>query len=208
MGDMTVRRIVLSQLPPWLIAAFLVMALFGESAAAAVRSVEAAAPANRPGEVSATPADWIFLEDPAVGVALFYPPEWSVEGPVAATQFAATARCRSVRMVDFEPPADSGAAASVDQSYVQICVTPLSDGDSLESYMRRTYGESLARRFAKTDLNGACAYEDRGHTFSRTIFTRAGDRLIQIVTAVATVPERMADRKAQIERILGGLIFK
>ena len=108
------------------------------------------------------PAQWKHLEDPAVGVSLYYPPDWSVDGQAVATQFAAGARCRSVRIIDFEAPPDSGAMAPMEHSFVQVCAKPLEQNDSLDQYMRRAYRESIKQIFVITDLNGIRAYRTKG----------------------------------------------
>jgi len=150
-------------------------------------------------------AQWKHLEDPTVGFSLDYPPDWSVDGQAIATQFAVGARCRSVRIVDFEPPADSGAAAPMEQSFVQVCAKPLDQNDSLDQYMHRIYGDSLEQAFVITDLNGTRSYQEKGKGRSRTIFTQNRIGLIQIVTAVATSPDKFSERQAQVERILESL---
>jgi hypothetical protein len=71
--------------------------------------------------------------------------------------------------------------------------------------MQQTYGESLARRFAQTDLNGTPAYRSRGQGTSLVIYARSGTGLVQVVTGVTAAPEHEALRRAQVERILGGL---
>ena len=153
----------------------------------------------------AASADWVQLSDPTLGLSLSYPPDWTADGPVVATQFSAGAQCRSVRIVDFEPPADSGAAAPLEHSFVQVCGRPVATGVSLDAYMQETYGESLARRFAQTDLNGTPAYRSRGQGTSLVIYARSGTGLVQVVAGVTAAPEHEALRRAQVERILGGL---
>ena len=154
---------------------------------------------------AAASADWLQFSDPALGLSLSYPPDWTIGGLVVATQFSAGARCRSVRVVDFEPPPDSGAAAPLEHSYVQVCARPLAEGVSLDAYMQQTYGEALARQFAQTDLNGTRAYRSRGQGTSSVIYARSGAGLVQIVTGVTAAPEHDAVRRAQVEGILGGL---
>jgi len=150
-------------------------------------------------------AQWMHLEDPAVGFSLYYPGDWSVSGQVAATQFALGARCRSVRIIDFEPPPYSGAAAHVEQAYVQVCVKPLEPNDSLDQYMRRVYGELLNQTFVITDLNGTRTYQAKAQGYAKTIFAETRNGLIQIVATVATSPEKVSERQAQVEKILGSL---
>jgi hypothetical protein len=151
------------------------------------------------------PAQWKHLEDPAVGFSLDYPANWSVEGQAIATQFAVGARCRSVRLIDFESPPDSGAAAPMQQSFMQVCAKPLEQHDSLDQYMQRVYGASLDQTFEIKDLNGARTYQAKIQGYTRTIFAQAKDGLIQIVASVATSPDKFPERKAQVERILASL---
>jgi hypothetical protein len=151
------------------------------------------------------PAHWQQLEDATVGFSLFHPPDWAVEERVVSTQFADGARCRSVRFVDFEPPADSGAAAPMQQTFVQVCAMPKAHVGSLDHYMRRVYGESFDRTFTPVDLNGSPAYQAKGTGNSRTIFAETDNDLIQIVAAIATSSERLAQRQIQVQQILGSL---
>jgi hypothetical protein len=155
--------------------------------------------------VEAASADWLQLSDPSLGLSLSYPPGWAVGGIVVATQFSEGAQCRSVRIVDFEAPADSGAAAPLEHSYVQVCGRPVAAGVSLDAYMQETYGESLAQRFVQMDLNGTRAYRSRGQGTSFVIYARSRAGLVQIVTGVTAAPEHEASRRSQVERILGGL---
>ncbi len=149
-----------------------------------------------------TPAEWERLEDRRVGYALRYPAGWSVGGRVAATEFAVGARCRSVRVVDFEPPADAGPGAQVRQSFVQVCAKPLRDGAPLEDFMRRTYGALLASRFEKAELNGMLVYRSTRKAPARLIFTQTADYRIQLYSSVTAAPEDYARRLAQVEEIL------
>jgi len=153
----------------------------------------------------AVPAQWKLLQEPTVGFSLYYPPDWSVAGQVAATQFAVGANCRSVRITDFEPPPDSGAAAPVEQSYVQVCAKPLELNDSLDQYMRRVYGESLDQTFVITDLNGTRAYQVKCQECAQTIFAENQSGLVQIVTFVTASPEKLPERQAQVKTILGSV---
>ena len=158
--------------------------------------------------LDATRAGWLALTDPTLGLSLFYPPDWSVDGVVVATQFSAAARCRSVRFVDFEPPPDSGAAAPIQQSLVQVCAQPKEQVGSLDQYMRRVYGESFDRTFALVELQGSRAYEAKGTGSSRTIFAETHNDLVQIVAAIATSPEKFSERQTQVRKILRSLQLK
>lgn len=158
--------------------------------------------------LDATHADWLALTDPTLGLTLLYPPDWTVDGVVVATQFSAAARCRSVRVVDFEPPADSGAAAPMQQSLVQVCAQPKEQVGSLDQYMRRVYGESFDRTFALVELQGSRAYEAKGTGSLRTIFAETHNDLVQIVAAIATSPEKFSERQTQVQKILRSLQLK
>ena len=150
-------------------------------------------------------AQWKHLEDTSVGFSLYSPADWSVDGQVVATQFATDAHCRSVRFIDFEPPPDSGAAAPMQQSFVQVCAKPLGRNDSLDRYMDRVYGESLQQTFVITELNGTRSYQTKDKAQTITIFAQSRTDLIQIVASVATSPETFSKRQEQVERILGSL---
>lgn len=145
---------------------------------------------------------WQHLSDPSIGFSLCYPADWSVSGQVIATQFAVGARCRSVRVIDFAPPTDSGAAAAMKQSLVQVCAKPLDADDSLDQYMRRVYGDGLQDTFAITDLDGTRGYQSMARGQTRTIFAQFRSSLIQIVATVAASPQKTPERQAQVEKIL------
>ena len=150
----------------------------------------------------ATGSTWQPLTDPSIGFSLCYPADWSVGGQVIATQFAVGARCRSVRVIDLAPPSDSGAAAAMEQSLVQVCAKPLDADDSLDQYMRRVYGDRLQHTFAITDLDGTPGYRSTGRGQTRTTFAQHRNSLIQIVATVAASPEKTPERQAQVGKIL------
>jgi hypothetical protein len=145
---------------------------------------------------------WQRLTDPSIGFSLCYPADWSVDGQVIATQFAVGAICRSVRAIDFSPPPDSGAAAAMEQSLVQVCSKPMDADDALDQYMRRVYGDSLEDAFAVTDLDGTLGYQSVDGGKTRIIFSQHRNSLIQIVATVAASPEKTPERQAQVEKIL------
>lgn len=149
-----------------------------------------------------TGSPWQRLTDPSIGFSLCYPADWSVGVQVIATQFAVGARCRSVRVIDFAPPPDSGAVAAMEQSLVQVCAKPLDADDSLDQYMRRVYGDRLQHTFAMTDLDGTPGYQSTGRGQTRTIFAQRRNSLIQIVATVAASPEKTPERQVQVEKIL------
>jgi len=136
------------------------------------------------------------LKNERVGYSLMYPRSWKIAGKVVATQFAAAARCLSVRVVDRAGPSE------VRQSIVQVCWKPIRGHTSLDAYMRKTYGRRLPSFFVKTKLGGAPAYRSRKGTKNRTFFLQTTDYRMQVVAAVAAGPLRRAARVAQVNRIL------
>lgn len=149
---------------------------------------------------SASP--WKRLDDIEAGYTLAYPAAWTLEGQVVASDFAADARCRSVRVVDFAPPPDSGAAAPIQHSFVQVCAKPLSSVGSLDAFMRRTYGDRLEAVFDETRVNGIVVYETRQQEPIRMLFAELAEHLVQIMAAVETEPARRPERRAQVDAIL------
>lgn len=140
-----------------------------------------------------------------VGYSLRYPPDWQVTRQVVATEFALGAECRSVEIVDFEPPPDAGPGAIVLRSFVQVCAMPVAPGSALEDFMRMTYGEALTDLFLTTDVGGLPAYQARGGGEQGTIFVQTERHRMEIVSAVAADPDIRAQRLAQVRRILRSL---
>jgi len=157
---------------------------------------------DRPAAWSQTSGEWKRLEDRQVGYALRYPSDWSIGGQVAATEFATGSRCRSARVVDFEPAPGSGPGAQVRHSFVQVCAKSIEGGESLEDFMRHIYGASLARTFDMADFNGLSAYQAREQTPPRMIFTEIKNYRIQIYSSVVADLEKYLTRRAQVEHIL------
>jgi hypothetical protein len=139
---------------------------------------------------------WRTLTNDRVGYSLSYPPRWKIGNKVVATQFAAAARCQSVRFVDRAGPSE------VRQSIVQVCWKAVIGDTSLDSYMRKTYGRRLSSFFVKTTLGGVPAYQSRTGTKNRTFFLQTNDYRLQVVAGVAAGPLRRAVRVAQVNRIL------
>jgi hypothetical protein len=137
------------------------------------------------------------LRNDRVGYSLSYPRSWKITGKVAATQFAAGARCRSVRVVDFS----AGPAATVRQSFVQVCWKRAA-GLSLDAFMRKTYGGRLADLFERTRLGGVPAYRTRGPRMSRTFFLQTHAYRLQVVATIVAAPAERTKRLAQVNRIL------
>jgi hypothetical protein len=140
------------------------------------------------------------LTNDRVGYSLSYPRTWRVAAKVVATQFAARARCRTVRVVD------GAGLAEVRQSFVQLCWKPIKDGSSLAGFMRGSYGSRLDDLFVRASLGGMLAYRTKTGSTNRTFFvqTKKGYRL-QIVASVVAAPAKRRTRLAQVNRILASL---
>ena len=145
------------------------------------------------------------LENAEVGYSLRYPADWRIVGQVVATEFANAARCESVGVVDAEPPPGSGPAAFVRRSFVQICVKPVTDGLSLDEFMRRTYGPALLRSFSPAQLGGRPGYRADGGAAQTTIFLPTRAHRIQIVAGVKAGADLEARRVAEVRATLGSL---
>jgi hypothetical protein len=143
------------------------------------------------------------LENDTVGYSLRYPRGWKITGQVVATAYAKGADCQSVRVVDFAPPPSAGPSAQVRQSFVQICWRRVTDGSSLEEFMRSTYGDRVLEIFEKTSLGGARAYRTKGAIGNRTFFLQNDRYRLQVVATVTNEPAKSATRLAQVGRILG-----
>jgi heme A synthase len=141
-------------------------------------------------------APWRTLRNARVGYSLSYPSGWKVAGKMVATQFAAHARCQSVRIVDRAGPSE------VRQTVVQICWKRVTDGSSLAVFMRRTYGRRLSHLFGRTTLGGVPAYRTRSGSRNRTFFLQKKRYRMQIVSSVVEGPAKRATRLAQVKRIL------
>lgn len=149
-----------------------------------------------------TPSEQRRLEDPEVGYSLFYPGGWIADGQVAATEFAVGAQCRSVRIVDFEPPRDAGPGAQILHSFVQVCAKLPSKSAPLDDFMRETYGASLPTLFRMSDLNGTAVYQTKKEGPTKTIFIQTENYRIQIFSSVTADRENYAERRDQIDEIL------
>jgi len=147
------------------------------------------------------------LENREVGYSLLYPDNWQVKRNVVATEFATGATCESVVVVDFQPPPESGPAAFILHSFVQICSKSLADKSTLEEFMRQTYGDAFFTRFQITNLAGVAAYQLASQGSSTTIFLQTNRHRIQIVTAVVASPDKQAQRVVEVQEILDSLSF-
>lgn len=145
-------------------------------------------------------------ENPQIGFTLMYPADWEVTGGVVATDFQKDAQCESIRIVDFQPPPDSGSA-SIQQSFVQICAKPLTDDLPLDQFLARIYPEADAARFQPTELAGMRARETMNANGDATIYLQTDRSRIQIVTAVVAEPDLRSARRMQVQRILASISF-
>ena len=126
---------------------------------------------------------------------------------MVATSFAEGDRCESVLIVDYAPPPDSGPGASTQQSFVQLCAARVTDGSSLEDFMRRTYGDAYATQFESTTLGGARAYRAGSSLSNATFFVQPNAFRVQIVTGVVADAERQAARLAEVDAIIRSISF-
>jgi hypothetical protein len=146
------------------------------------------------------------LRDELVGYSLRYPRGWEVtRRPVGGTEFAAGARCRSVHVVDFAPPPESGGGFIL-HSFVQVCARPLTGGSSLDDFMRHTYRDSLLAQFEVTKLGGVRAYAARKGD-QNLIFLQTGAYRLQLYTSVVAAPAKRAVRRAQVRGVLRSFAF-
>ena len=173
----------------------------GDQPHAQTRS-EAQLPLTRPATDEPAAKARRTLTNASVGFSLAIPTGWRVTGQVVATEFAGGAACRSVQIVDFQPPPDSGPGATVLQSFVQICWRRLSGAESLARFVEKTYGERATELFGRTELGGAAAYRTKGDGPNLTIFLQTKGHLIQLVASVIAEPTKRALRRTQVQRIL------
>lgn len=148
------------------------------------------------------------LDNPTVGYTLRYPADWRVAGPVLATAFARDATCRSVQIVDFQPPADAGTAGFVHHAFVQLCAKPATEGESLAGFLQAVYGAPLEARFEPVEVGGLAARRLREPREPALIFVRTERHTIEIVAAVATDETHAALRRAQVDDIVASLVFR
>lgn len=122
-----------------------------------------------------------------------------------ATEFGAGAECAAAKIVDYEPPADSGGAeaGSLLQSVVQICARP-ADGLSLDEFMAATYGGTVG--FEQTEIGGLKAYA-QGNDFELIAFTQTEMYRFEVLTNVTA--ERTVDalRVTEVKGILATVRF-
>ena len=155
-------------------------------------------------EPASTPG-FQMLTNPAAGYRLIFPDDWQLRRKVVATEFATTAECQAVEIVDYQPP--EGSAALILHSLVQICALPLEYALSLEQFMLQTYGNLTGEPFVQVEFSGHPAYRSRKEGPDTTIFFQTEGYRIQIVSAVAAGPEVFSVRTAQVQAILESFTF-
>jgi hypothetical protein len=141
------------------------------------------------------------LEDAEVGYSMSYPRPWKVAGALVATEFAADADCRSVEIVDREPPPEAGPGAQVLHTLVQVCAHRLTDSASLEEFLRRTYDEEILARFRRTTVGSGRGFTT-GTAVNSTTFLQTDTHRLQVVTAVVADPAERQQRIAEVEAVL------
>jgi hypothetical protein len=142
------------------------------------------------------------LHDRAVGYSLRYPAGWRVRKQVVATEFARGAHCRSVEIVDFEPPALSGQSAAVLHAFVQVCSRRIEAGSSLGDFIRRTYPKELRAQADVITFGGHRAYRFVGPGNDTTIFLQTPAYRIQIVASAVTSADKRAKRVSEVRAVL------
>jgi hypothetical protein len=147
------------------------------------------------------------LQNIESGYSLCYPADWKVGGSTLATEFAKGAQCKSVEVVDFQPPPGSGAAYIL-HSLVQICAKPLTDTLILDAFMRQTYGDTFTAQFQVTSLSGLQAYQAINANKDTTLFLQTNHYRFQIVTTVVAAPDKRDLRLSQVQQILMSLSFQ
>ena len=135
------------------------------------------------------------------GASFALPDGWEVVAAVIATEFSATAECVSARIID-ETLVEGGPGPSLYQAVFQVCSQP-ADGEGLEAFMDRTYGQDRAG-FEKTVIADRDAY--RSEQGAVTLIFVANDAAIfQILMSVETDPEIQKLRVQQVSEVLDSL---
>ena len=158
-----------------------------------------------PSPVAQAPAPEVFsrLANEEVGYSLVYPSEWTVRGQVVWRQFAndPNAQCRSVEVTDAQLPPGSGIPFEP-HSNVQVCAKPLTDTLSLDEFMHQIYNDGRLADFEIVDLNGTTVYRTTSEVLTSIVFLQTKDYRLEILTTVATLPDKMAERFSQVQAII------
>lgn len=139
------------------------------------------------------------------GVSFGYPDGWEEAGLTIATEFAADADCVAARIVDFEPPADSGQgqAGFMLQSVVQVCVQPAGN-ETLEQWLTSRYGGTGS--FVQTEIGGLRGYRN-AQGLDVLTFAQSADHLFQVFTSVAADADVERIRIDQVEAIVDSMVL-
>lgn len=138
------------------------------------------------------------------GLTFEFPEGWEASQVELSTAFANGANCVSARIVDFQPPEDSGPSPGILHSVVQACSRP-ADGTSLEKFVSDVYGETSVMP-VPVELAGTEGWEVDDGT-GRIIYLQTDSHRFQIVTSVVAEPEVAPLRFAQVEEILQSVQF-
>ena len=106
-------------------------------------------------------------------------------------------------IIDQAPPTDPAQAGFVLQSGVQVCAQDV-DERSVERYLESVYGVGTPG-FEQVELAERIAYRNSDGSGS-IIFVQTETHRLQIVTFVAADQNLEAERRAQVEAILEGLV--
>jgi hypothetical protein len=138
------------------------------------------------------------------GASFALPQAWEVVGAVIATEFSGDAECVSGRIID-ETLVEGGPGPSLYQAVFQLCARP-ADGEGLEAFMERTYGQDRAG-FMNTVVADRDAYwSDQG---SVTLVFVANDvSIYQLLMSVETDPDVEELRIQQISEVLESLTIE
>lgn len=131
------------------------------------------------------------------------PSDWSVGGPAIAAEFAAGAECAAAKVVDWEPPSQSGPAPSVEESIVQVCATE-ADARSLRQFMEDVYGVGLGG-FHPVEIDGLPAFRLDQEPGTTSIFVQSASRRYQVLTSVVASAELKDLRIRQVDSMLGSI---
>jgi hypothetical protein len=158
-----------------------------------------------PGDTTGTSLDGGRVEHPS-GFEFDYPEGWVEAGATIATEFAAGAECAAAKIVDFEPPTDTGQgqAGFVLHSVVQVCAVPVDD-ETLDEFMAAVYPETISS-FEVTEIGGRQAYRIVDG-LGELAFAQNDSYRFQLVTTVVADPELEAIRIEQVDGILETLSF-
>ena len=141
------------------------------------------------------------LTDTTAGWSLHYPSAWSARERVAATAFAAGARCRSAVVVDGPTGDSTGPVGAELRTFVQVCARRRNDRLTLERFLGETYGSAFAAQLEQTRLGGRPAFRTRRST-PALVFVQTGGFRIQLASSVSTEPRLRDRRRSEVSAVL------